>query len=140
MLNFENLRNGELPYGPEGLVEWLALAKCGETISYYRGSLSNDRGIFSANRSSAISSAADVMLAACDAGFINILQVRRGESDYVYVAKRTGVEFKNERLIACIDGIKDRRKESVKSERARERDAARKKARKQMEPEKGDMA
>jgi hypothetical protein len=136
MLNFKNLHHGELPYGPEGLVAWVVLAECGEAIAYYRGSLCNDRGI----KSSAIGAAADIMLAACEAGFINILQMRRGESDYVYVAKRTGVEFKNEKLIECMDEIKDRRKEGLKNERAREREAARKKARKQMEPEKGDMA
>jgi hypothetical protein len=140
MLNFKNLQHGELPRGPEGLVAWVVLAKCGETISYYRGSLCNDRGILSTNRSSTISAAADVILAACEAGFINILQMRRGDSDYVYIAKRTDVEFKKDKLTECMSEIKNRRKESVKNERARERDAARKRARKQMETEEGDMA
>jgi hypothetical protein len=139
MLKVKDLQSGELPLGPEGLVAWLQIADCGETISYYRGSLCNDRGFLSTNRASVISTAADIMLAASEAGFINILQVRRGEGDYIYVAKRADVEFRAEKLLQSMDEISNRRKELVKKERARERDVARKKARRQMEPKEGNM-
>jgi hypothetical protein len=140
MLKVENLQNGELPHNPEGLILWLTIANRGETISYYRGSLCNDRGFLSARQASAISAAADIMLAACEAGFINILQVRRGEGDYIYAAKRADVEFRTEKLLQSMKDIKDRRREDVKNERARQRDAARRKAREQMEPQEGNMA
>jgi len=140
MLKVKDLQNGELPHNPEGLILWLTTANRGETISYYRGSLCNDRGFLSARRASAISAAADIMLAACEAGFINILQVRCGEGDYIYAAKRADVEFRTEKLLQSMEDIKDRRREDVKNERARERDAARKKAREQMEPQEGNMA
>lgn len=104
-----------LPKDGNQLYDWIMKSSPSEQIAYYRGHLSRDRQVLPTTRRGMLEFAADIMMAAAEAGFVSALQVRIGELDYIYISKRTNKKFEPLLMQKALDAVFHRRFENVKS-------------------------
>jgi hypothetical protein len=104
-----------LPKDGNQLYVWVMKSAPSEQIAYYRGHLSRDRQVLPPTRRGMLEFAADIMMAAAEAGFVSALQVRIGELDYLYVSKRTKKQFDAVLMQRSLEAVFHRRFENVKS-------------------------